>query len=172
MFKNLIVFHIKPTWSADSSSVEASLGRARFTPCGPTQAQSSGWIEPRGVDNGPLIESVGGQWMVKLCIEKKVLPGNVVKREVEERLKKIEQQTGARPGKKRAKDIKEEVVLDLLPKAFTKIETIPVWLDPVQKLAIVDAGSVAKADGVISALVNSIEGIGFDLTRTAMSGSR
>lgn len=171
MFKNLIVFRIKPTWSADLSSVEDSLNRGRFAPCGPTQVQASGWVEPRGIDHGPLVENVGGQWMVKLCIEKKVLPGDVVKRKVEEHMKNIEQRTGARPGKKQAKDIKEEVVLELLPKAFTKMEMIPVWLDPVNKFAIVDAGSVAKADGVISALVESIEGIGFDLTRTTLSAT-
>lgn len=39
----------------------------RFVECGLTQEKSVGWIEPRGVAHSPLVESVGGQWMLKLC---------------------------------------------------------------------------------------------------------
>lgn len=170
MFKNLIVFRIKPTWVANLEEAEEKLGEARFVKCGPTQMQSVGWIEPRGQEHGALIESINGHWMVKLCIEKKVVPGSVVKREVEERLDKIEKSTGTRPGKKAAKDIKEEVLLDLLPKAFPKLETVSVWIDPKERLLYVDGGSMGKSDQVVTALVRSLD-MGLDVVQTEKSAT-
>lgn len=103
MFKNLIVFRLKPTWSADFSSLEEQLNNFRFVPCHPATMRSSGWVEPRGQAHGALVESINGHWIMRLCIETKVVPSSVVKRAVKARLKKIELDTGHKPGKKEAK---------------------------------------------------------------------
>ena len=42
----------------------------------------------------------------------------------------IEAKTGRKPGKKHAKELREEVVRELLPKAFTRQAAITVWIDP------------------------------------------
>ncbi len=159
MFKNLLVFRIGPEWSPSFSALEEGLGRARFEPCGATQAQSSGWVEPRGVAHGPLIESIGGQWLLKLMVEQKVLPGAVVKRRVDELAEQVEQQTGRKPGKKQKKELKEQATLDLLPMAFTKQASVTVWIDPEQRLLMIDTSSTARADEVITQLVKAADGL-------------
>ena len=87
---------------------------------------------------------------MKLVIEQRVLPSSVIKRRVDERAAQVEQATGRKPGKKQQKEIKEEVVLDLLPQAFTKQAAIKVWLNPKDRLLMIDATSPAKADEVVT----------------------
>lgn len=101
MFKNLQVFLITSAWTTDLQAAEAALDAARFVECGASQEKSIGWIEPRGEKNGPLIESIGGQWILKMMVESKMLPGSVVKKKVDLRVEEIEAQTGRKPGKLR-----------------------------------------------------------------------
>ncbi len=169
LFKNLTVYRIGPGWAAHSAALEAGLEKMIFVPCGATQPVSAGWAPPRGTAHGPLVEAVGAQWLMKLVIEQRVLPSAVVKRRVEERALQIEQATGRKPGKKQAKELKEEVVLALLPQAFTKQAAIKVWLNPKQRLLMIDASSPAKADEVVTQLVKAVDGLGLTPLHTAQS---
>src|ERR1035437_6181696 len=74
MFKNIITYAIPSEWSPDLTVLEEALTRSKFVECGASQEKSMGWVEPRGEKNGPLLESVGGQWLLKLQTETKVLP--------------------------------------------------------------------------------------------------
>jgi len=99
MFKNVIVYRIDQWERPSLAELDERLGAARFVECGASQAESSGWVEPRGEKHGPLVENVGGQWILKLCSETKAVPGGAVKSQLEARLDKIEQETGRRPKK-------------------------------------------------------------------------
>ena len=159
MFKNLTVYRIGPTWATDSAELEAGLEKMRFVECGATQPVSAGWAPPRQTLYAALLESIGGQWLMKLVIEQRVLPSAVIKRRVEMRAAQIEQATGRKPGKKQQKEIKEQVVLDLLPQAFTKQTGVLVWLDPKNRLLMVDASRPTLADEVVTQLVKAANGI-------------
>lgn len=169
MFKNLTVYRIGPTWSATLDQVEASLQRARFVECGLTEPISMGWVPPRGPEHRSLAESVGGQWLMQLMVEQRVLPGAVVKRRIAERALAIEHETGRKPGRKQTKEIKEQVVLELLPLAFTKQATVKVWIDPKQRLLMIDAGSASRAGQVITQLVKALDGFLVTPLQTAQS---
>lgn len=169
MFKNLIVYRIGEGWSASASQLEAELDKARFVPCGLTQQKSSGWIEPRGEKHGPLVEVVGGQWVLRLMTEQRVVPGSVVKRRTDEIADQIEEQTGRRPGKKQTKELKEQALLELLPMAFTKVAASWVWIAPKQRLLVLDCGSQAKADEIVTLLVKAMDGLAVSLIQTEMS---
>jgi recombination associated protein RdgC len=158
MFKNALIYRIDQ-WDAPAwAEVEARLVPARFIECGATQQESAGWVEPRGEKHGALLESVGGQWILKLCTETKAVPGGVVKTQLEEKLAQIEQQTGRRPKGRQAKELKEEIVHTLLPRAFPKRATTLVWLDPAGRRVLVGAASAKKADGVVTRLVELLGG--------------
>jgi recombination associated protein RdgC len=114
-------------------------------------------VAPRGNKSTMLAESVGGQVILKLCTERRPLPASAVKQAVEERIEKYKLETGnERVSARIKKEMKEEVVQDLLPRAFTKRSTTLVWLDPVNKLLVVDSGSLTGADKVVTALVEAL----------------
>ena len=169
MFKNLIVYRIGPDWSAMVEHMEEALATARFVECGATQQKSIGWIEPRGEKHGALVESIGGQRILKLQIETKAVPGSVVKRKAQEQIEHIEATTGRKPGKREIKDIREDALLALLPMAFTKQSSVWVWINLTERLLMTDAGSQAKADEVITALVSALPGLPLTLLQTTVS---
>lgn len=160
MFKNLIVYRLVPEWEPDVAAAEAALDAARFSPCGATQPVSAGWVEPRGVAHGPLIELIGGQWLLKLQTESRMLPGSVVKRRIDEIAAQIEQQTGRQPGKREKRELKEQATQELLPQAFTRQGATRVWIDPEARALLVDAGSVKRAEDVVTLLVQALPGFG------------
>lgn len=171
MLKNMLVYRIAPGWVPDLAALDAGLAKQRYAPCTATQPVSIGWVEPRGDAHAPLVESIGGQWLMKLQVEKKLLPASVVKRKIEERAKAIEAATGRKPGKRETKDLKDEAVLELLPMAFTKLAAVTVWLDPQSRLLMVGAGSQARADEVVTALVKAADGLAVMLLQSTVSAA-
>ncbi len=158
VFKNVIVYRIEASWSQSLAEAEESLGKLRFVPCGPSQEKSAGWVEPRGEEHGPLVESVAAQWLLEYMVETKTLPASVVRRKVEERAAQIEAATGRKPGKKEKKELKEDVTHELLPLAFTRHARIAVWIDPAARRLVVNASNVARADEVVTSLVKALDG--------------
>jgi recombination associated protein RdgC len=164
-----MMYRLVSPWTVTAAQLEAALQETRFEPCGASQEKSVGWIEPRGVEHGPLLEIVGGQWIMKLMLEVKVIPGSVVKRKADEQLAQIEATTGRKPGKKEARDIREDARLALLPMAFTKQASTLIWVDPKASLLVMDAGSQAKADEVLTSLVKAVDGLAVQLIDTQTS---
>lgn len=169
MFKSLMIYRIGSDWSPSLSAVETALDGARFAPCGATQEKSLGWSEPRGETHGPLLESIGGHWIMRLMIETKAVPGSVVQRKVQEQLDVIEASTGRKPGKKERKTLREDALFALLPQAFARQSGVWVWIDREARLLLTDAGSQAKADDVTTSLANSLPGLSLTLLQTTVS---
>ncbi|HEY2926470.1 recombination-associated protein RdgC [Piscinibacter sp.] len=158
MFKNALVYRIGSWDPASMADIEDRLAGGRFMACGATQPESAGWIEPRGEKYGALVENVGGQLILQLCVERKPVPGSVVKAALNERLEKIEAETGRRPKGKQAKELKEEIVHALLPRAFPKRSRTLIWVDPKAGLVLVDAAGMKKADAIVTQLVELLGG--------------
>ncbi|MBC7610216.1 MAG: recombination-associated protein RdgC [Polaromonas sp.] len=169
MFKNVMVYRIGPAWAISLEQLEANLQAAPFVECGLTQEKSVGWTSPRGEVNGALVESIGGQWLLKLMLESKAVPGSVINRKVKERVTQIEVATGRKPGKKETRELKDEARLELLPMAFTKQGAVLVWIDPAARLLVIDAASQGKADEVLTCLAKAMDGLGAMLLQTSIS---
>lgn len=169
VFKNLMIYRLVSGWPTAVSPLEEALGKAQFVECGASQEKSVGWLEPRGHAHGPMVEVVGGQWLLKLMVEVKVVPGSVVKRKVQDQLDHIEATTGRKPGKKEKREISEDARMALLPMAFSKQSSVLVWVDPVAGFLLTDAGSQAKADEVMTWLIKAVDGLVVQLVNTQTS---
>ena len=165
----MIIYRIAPQWQIGLEQVEAALSKVPFMECGATQERSWGWVPPRGDAHGPMAESIGGQWVLRFMVESKVLPGSVLARRVEEKAVRIEQETGRKPGKKEAKELKDEAKLDLLPMAFTKQGAMWVWIDTAARTLVLDTSSQGRADEVVTALVEALPGLSVSLLDTQTS---
>ena len=158
MFKSACFFRIADNFELpDLAALERVLHKGRFVPCGPTQPESSGWVPPRGNKGKVLAELIGGHLILKLCTEKRAVPSSAIKAAVEERVERYKQETGnERVPAKVKKEFKEEVLLDLLPRAFSKKSNTLLWLDPKSRMLVVDAGSLAAADRAVSSLLAAL----------------
>ena len=87
MLKSFTAFRVQEGWQPPSfAELSNALARAVFRPCGPTERRTSGWVPPRGIDHGPLLETVGGQWLMSLMSETRPLPASAVRAELDLRL--------------------------------------------------------------------------------------
>ena len=161
MFKSASFFRIAADFvMPPPEALEGALQSARFIPCGATQAESVGWVAPRGNKSTSLLEIVGGQAILRLCVERRPLPASAVKAEVDNRVEKYKQETGReRASAKVKKEFKEEAIQSLLPRAFTKRSSTTLWIDPVNKFLVVDSGSLSGADQVVSQLIEALSEI-------------
>jgi recombination associated protein RdgC len=126
-----------------------------FAPLGQsTQALSVGFVPPRA-ENGALIETIAGQHILKVAIETKTVPSRTIKDEVAKRCEGIKFHTGRMPGKKERRDIRDDVLLSLLPAAFPKRTDVPVWIDPARGLLAIGSASTGKVEHVTWALVQT-----------------
>jgi len=161
MFKSASFFRIADDFVLPPlDALEEALQATRFLPCGATQPESSGWVAPRGNKSTALVETINRQLIVRLCTERRPVPASAIKAAVEERIEKYKQETGReRVGAKIKKEFREEVLLDLMPRTFTKQSSTTLWLDPVNKFIVVDSGSLTGADKVVSLLVEALSSI-------------
>jgi len=166
-FKNLQIYRLPAAWDVTAEAVEERLATKRFVPCGSQDPESRGWVSPTGDEF--LVHRVGGQWLIALGIEHKLLPSSVVKQEAEERAEDIAARQGYKPGRKQLKELREQVMQELLPRAFSRRRKVYAWIDPVGGWLGVDASSQARAEDVLEALRQSLDTLPLGLLRTELS---
>jgi recombination associated protein RdgC len=153
MFKQITIFKIQSAMSIEAMA--DLLAPREFIPLGQsTQALSVGYVPPRAA-NGALIETIGGQHILKVAIETKTVPASVLREKTEERCKAKEAHSGYKPGKKERQEIKEDMLLSLLPTAFPKRTDVPVWIDTERGLLVIGSTSTGKVEHATWALVQT-----------------
>lgn len=169
MFKNLTLYRFTMPESVGLEQIEYALQAAPFVPCTATQDKAIGWIPPRGEAHGPLVESVAGQWIARLMIETKSVPGSVVRKHAQAEADRIEAETGRKPGKKETKALREDALLALLPTAHPRECAIWVWINMETRLLAIDTTSQGKLDEVITALVNALRDLSVTMLQTQVT---
>lgn len=152
-FKNMKLYRLSPEFNVGQLSEQ--LERMAFRPIGSQESETHGWVNPFG-DSG-LVYSNNGQLLICLHTEKRLLPSTVVNQATKEKAAEIEEQQGYRPGRKQTKEIKEQVITELLPKSFVVASDTYAWIDPVNKWFAIDSASTAKCDTVIGVLSKCLD---------------
>lgn len=165
MFTQATIFKLAEGYELPSTQqMIEKLEGAKFTPIGPTQDRSIGFIPPRA-EYGAMVEVVNRQRIITLAIETKSVPSNVIEDKLAEACEQIEQQTGRKPGKKERRALREELVISLLPAAFPKRANVQVWINPAKRLVIVGSAAQTKVDIATMALVQTL-GLGLQMLNT------
>lgn len=153
-FKNLSVYRLPAHWSMTADQIAASLLTHTYAPLQSLETLTHGWVPAR---NDQLVHTVNGQMLISLCTEKKLLPASVVKEALKERTAEVEKLQGFKPGRKQVKELKDQVIDELLPQAFSTVTHTRAWIDPKHGWLVVDAGSKGRADTVVKMLIKSFE---------------
>ncbi|SFR78575.1 recombination associated protein RdgC [Marinobacter daqiaonensis] len=155
-FRNARVFRFTKPFDITPEQLEEKLTADAFKPCGPQETTRQGWVSPLGKHGDLLVHSAGGYHLVALRKEEKVLPGPVIKEMVEEKAEAIEAEQGRKVRKKEKDELKEEVMLEMLPRAFSRNRRSFAYLAPQDGVLVVDAGSAKQAEDLASALRQSL----------------
>ena len=155
-FKNLRIYRLDMAiFALPAQQLADLLTKHRFSPCGSQEPLSMGWVPPR--EGGELVHEVNGQYLLCHRAEKRLLPSTVVNQTAREKALEIEEQQGYKPGRKQMKEIKEQVITELLPKSHVVQRDTMVWIDTRNCWFVIDTAVAAKSDEVLGLLAKSVE---------------
>jgi len=152
VFKNVRLYRLEEPSAIDADSLEARLVERRFHPCGPLQTASLGWHPPLGKQTQAL--SHAGNGCIALCArrQERLLPSTVISEALDERVTDLEESEACTVGRRERRQLREEVILDMLPRAFTRSRQIHAYLDLMAGWMVVDAASEKGAEELVSLL--------------------
>lgn len=166
-FRNLIFCRFTAS-GLDADSLAQSLSRQVFQPCGKLDMASHGWVPPAPHDER-LVHALGGQWLIALATEQRLLPAAVINQHAQARAAELEAKQGYKPGRKMLRELRDRVADELMPRAFTQQRTTRAWIDPAQGWFGVDAGSLAKADELLECLRKCLDDVPLKSLRPRVS---
>jgi recombination associated protein RdgC len=149
-FRNLTLFRFSKSAAKNLKSLEAKLGEHRLRACGPIELATQGFISPYGRDEDALLHEVGNFRLLTAAREDKLLPNSVVSDELAARLMKMTEKAGKPVGSRERKRLKDEVLTDLLPRAFTRLSKRYAYLDTENGWFVVDTASRKAAEAATS----------------------
>ena len=155
-FKNLRAYRLTQPFTLSENQLDEQMSAQRFVPCAPSQAVSLGWTAALGNDDAPLVHSANGRLLIRLRREEKLLPATVVREQLDERIDAIETAQCRRVYRKERLTLKDEVVQDCLPRAFSRTTYLHAYIDPAAGWVMVDAASAARAEELLNLLRESI----------------
>src|SRR5690606_5467093 len=155
MFKNLRTFRLNKSWLLDTEQIQNRLEPHAFVSGSSQDPVSIGWTEPR--DGEGLVYSLNGQILLSVRSEKKLLPATVINQVAKAKARDIEEGQGYRPGRKQMREIKEQVITELMPRASPVHKDTLVWIDPVNHWLVIDTASNAAGDEVMSLLAKTFD---------------
>ncbi len=164
-FRNLQIFRISG-WKSTPSELDEILARKPLLECSGASLQSTGWLQPK---EGVYVHNQGGQMLISLGVEKKLLPASVINQYARARAEEFNERQGYKPGRKQMREIKEAVTAELLPRAFSIRRATFAWIDPQGGWLVVDSSSQAKAEELLEALRKSSVEFTSSLVRTNVS---
>ena len=147
-FRNLTFFRF-PT-SHDFSQLDELLPEAALRPVGPLELNSTGFIPPFGRGEEALSHRVGNAIWLAVGSENKILPGSVVNDLLAQKVAEIEEKEGRKLGGKARKRLKDDLLHELLPRAFVKSSRTDALLDLEHGFLAVDSSSRKTAETVAS----------------------
>jgi len=149
-FKNLKIYQFSQNFELSDELLDEQLTASVFSSCTKHQQSSYGWTSPLDIlsNNTSQMMIHASRDYVLFCAreEQKLLPAAVINEQLQEKIADIEAKEGHKPGKKQRDQLKEELVFELLPRAFSRYYRNYAYIDRVNQLLIVDAASNNKAE--------------------------
>lgn len=155
-FKNLSLFRFTEPFTLNSDELAEKLEAQRFRPCGSHETSSFGWTVPLGKEEQPLVHATNGYMMLCVKKEERVLPAAVVNEMTQEKMVEAEEQQGRKLSKKERTRLKDELIFDLLPRAFTFSRRCYAYIDPKGGWLVVDTASAKNAEDLLTLLRKSL----------------
>ena len=149
-FRNLTLFRFSATVATDLDRLEEVLPEHRLRPVGPMEMFTRGFISPLGRKEEALVHMVGRNTMVTVGSEDKLLPSAVVNDEIANRVQKIVDEEGRKVSGRERKRMKDDVMNELLPRAFVRTSRMSGYVDKKNGWLVLDTSSRKSAENGVS----------------------
>jgi len=147
-FRNLTFFRFPV--SLDVTDLDTGLAEAALKPVGALELSSRGFISPFGRDEAAMSHRIGNAIWLAVGGEDRLLPAAVVNDLLGKKLAEMEEKEGRKPSGRTRKRIKDDLVHELLPRAFVRPSRTDAMLDLEHGYLAVDTSSRKNAEMVAS----------------------
>ena len=152
LFRNLTLFRFPLSLRPKLEKLDKHLDKAALKPLGPLELSSRGFVSPFGRGEDALSHRVGDGLLLTLGGEDKLLPSAVVNEVLAQKVDAVRDRTGRDPGGRERKRLKDEVLTDLLPRAFARPSRVNGYLDLRLGWLVVDTSSRKVAESFVTAV--------------------
>ncbi|MDE2149125.1 MAG: recombination-associated protein RdgC [Gammaproteobacteria bacterium] len=156
-FKNLCVFQLQDDWQLTAGALEALLTKHPLLPCSGLNLHSQGFVAPR--EGGALVESADRHLLIALGLEDKLIPRSALDEQVRQHAAEYERRHGLAPGRKLRRELREQALAELAPRALARRRTVRAWIDPAARRLVVDTASPGAAEKLATALREVLESL-------------
>jgi len=151
-FRNLTLFRFSPAVAADLSRLDEALPDHRLRAVGPLELSTRGFVVPISTVEDALTHSVGQYTMVVGATEEKLLPSGVVNDELAKRVNAIAEAEGRKVSGRERKRIKDDVMNELLPRAFVRGSRLAAYVDKRAGWLVLNTASRKAAENLLSGM--------------------
>lgn len=151
-FKNVRAYRLTSPFDLSPEQLGEQLAQRLYAPCTATQPLSLGWVPALGDSATELVHPVNGRLLLRLRREEKLLPSTVVREQLQEKVELIEEQQGRKVYRKERLTLQDEIVLDCLPRAFSRSSYVYAYIDTRANWFFVDASSANRAEEFLNLL--------------------
>lgn len=150
-FRNLTLFRFSPAVADDLKRLDEALGEHRLRPCGPLEMFTKGFVPPVGRgEEAALTHAVKHCTWLTVGGEDKLLPAAVVNDELQRKVRKIAEEEGRKVGGRERKRLKEDLLTELLPRAFVRSSRLSAYVDTQHGWLVLDTSSRKSAENALS----------------------
>lgn len=151
-FKNIRAYRLTSPFELNPEQLGEQLAVRSFAPCAKSQPLAIGWVPPLGADATELVHAANGRFLLRLKREEKLLPSTVVREQLDEKVALIESDQGRKVYRKERLNLKDEIVQDCLPRAFSRSSYVYAYIDTQTNWVFVDASSASRAEELLNLL--------------------
>lgn len=155
-FRNLQLYRLGRPFDVSPETFEEQLRADEFRACNSMDMLTLGWAPPLGRYGQLLVHAANGYLMICMRKEEKIIPASVVRQLLDDKVAEIEAAEGREIYRREKMRLKEEIIVDLLPRALTRISNQFAYIDVRNQLLIVDSASPARAEALIGQLRNTL----------------
>jgi recombination associated protein RdgC len=145
-FKNIQLFGLVDGFTLDSAELSEALSSKPLREVGALEIETSGFASPYSRADERLVHTIGKSHLFRLGAHKKILPGSVVNEEIAKKVDSIKAKEAREVGRKERMRLKDDVLTELLPRAFSQPSSTDAYIDGKNGWLIVDAGARKKAE--------------------------
>ncbi|WP_076418642.1 recombination-associated protein RdgC [Colwellia sp. UCD-KL20] len=151
-FKNLYFFAFTRPFEWSEQDIEKQLSEHLFTPCASTEQSHFGWVNALGKHGDTIVHGVNNNFLLCARKEEKILPAPVIKDQLEAKIALHEQEHSRSATKKEKEQFKEDIIFELLPRAFSRVTDTHAYVSPEHNIIVINTGSRGKAEDFLALL--------------------
>jgi recombination associated protein RdgC len=151
-FKNLYFFAFTRPFEWSEQDLEKHLAEHLFTPCGSTEMAHFGWVNALGKQGSSIVHGVNNNFLLCARKEEKILPGPVIKDQLEAKIAQLEVEQSRSATKKEKEQFKEDIIFELLPRAFSRVTDTHAYISPTDNIIVINTSSQGKAEDFLALL--------------------